>query len=284
MISIRPPDFTTAEVFDACIDGAHEDARKRRIHAARQTVLNNEIIYLSRAQPNHLDQIEVDFCPPELEDGKDLTWFYTNRFVPRGKGRELYNQILALALGGDCPLCGCRKASTVDHYLPKERYPVFSVTPSNLLPACRDCNTNKSSNSPGSPSELFIHPYFDEINDYRWLHAVVTNEGPSTLEFSINEVEAWDEEMQLRVAYHVKELKLVDEYLYQANRLLRNIISTLNRVHREAGAIGVKSHLLEAERSARENYLNNYRAVVCSAWANSDWFCDGGFSSIVNAP
>lgn len=69
-----------------------------------------------------------------------------------------------------CPVCGSPSIGTLDHYLPKEDYPEFSVLASNLVPACGLCNsgakgrTVKGSSSP----ERFIHPYFD-----RWAEEAV---------------------------------------------------------------------------------------------------------------
>ena len=37
-----------------------------------------------------------------------------------------------------CPFCGISESSTLDHYLPKEQYPEFSVFPKNLVPSCAE--------------------------------------------------------------------------------------------------------------------------------------------------
>ena len=39
-----------------------------------------------------------------------------------------------------CPFCGIGTVSTLDHYLPKSKYPALAITPKNMIPACRDCN------------------------------------------------------------------------------------------------------------------------------------------------
>lgn len=280
MISMHPPGFSTPEVFDICIDGAQEGDRKHRIRSVRQAVLDHAEEYLSRTHPNRLDQIDVDFCPDELTSGSDLTWVYTNRLVASTRGREVYDKILASATGSICPLCGVKPADTIDHYLPKEHYPIFSVTPQNLVPACRVCNTHKAAKYPRSPNELFIHPYFDEIDDHKWLHAVVIEGGSKGLDFSINEVEAWDETMRLRVAHHMGNLKLVEAYSFEASFIRSDINYRLNILHQDIGAVGVRNYLLEEEVSRRNHHLNSCRAVAYSAWANSLWFCDGGFNFI----
>ncbi len=64
-----------------------------------------------------------------------------------------------------CPMCGSHHHGTLDHYLPRDSFPEFSILPSNLVPACPYCNSSvkkalyKGARSP----ERFIHPYFDTI-------------------------------------------------------------------------------------------------------------------------
>lgn len=64
-----------------------------------------------------------------------------------------------------CPLCGSGHPGTVDHYLPKQNFPEFSILPCNLLPACPHCNSGVKGETyrGGASPERFIHPYFDDI-------------------------------------------------------------------------------------------------------------------------
>ncbi len=64
-----------------------------------------------------------------------------------------------------CPMCGSASTGSLDHYLPKDDYPEFSVLPCNLVPACALCNSGaKGTTFRGSASpERFLHPYFDKV-------------------------------------------------------------------------------------------------------------------------
>ncbi len=66
-----------------------------------------------------------------------------------------------------CPACGeDGTPNTLDHYLPKEHYPEFSVTAVNLFPMCDICQGQKRSLTLNEERErLFIHPYFDNFLD-----------------------------------------------------------------------------------------------------------------------
>ena len=64
-----------------------------------------------------------------------------------------------------CPMCGAAGVGTVDHYLPRETYPEFSVFTPNLIPACNLCNSKakKTTVKGATASERFLHPYFNKL-------------------------------------------------------------------------------------------------------------------------
>lgn len=65
---------------------------------------------------------------------------------------------------GSCPVCGGAAAATLDHYLPKEFFPQFSLYSRNLVPACHRCNHMKGMQYQGALiGERGVHPYFDDF-------------------------------------------------------------------------------------------------------------------------
>lgn len=64
-----------------------------------------------------------------------------------------------------CPSCGeAGSPNTLDHFLPREKYPHFSVTIANLTPMCSKCQGKKSDHVGNAVNpRFFIHPYFDDF-------------------------------------------------------------------------------------------------------------------------
>lgn len=57
---------------------------------------------------------------------------------------NVYDTLINLAKSPEihCPFCGgISIPSQLDHFLPKARYGHFAVFPYNLIPICKDCNT-----------------------------------------------------------------------------------------------------------------------------------------------
>jgi len=70
-----------------------------------------------------------------------------------------------------CPMCGSMHSGTLDHYLPKNGFPIFSVFSKNLVPACK-CNSKRNETLVGdNPGERVLHPYFDDCLGERLLSA-----------------------------------------------------------------------------------------------------------------
>lgn len=70
-----------------------------------------------------------------------------------------------------CPMCGSMHRGTLDHYLPKNSYSIFSVFSLNLVPACK-CNSKRKETLAGpNPDERVLHPYFDDCLGERLIKA-----------------------------------------------------------------------------------------------------------------
>lgn len=48
------------------------------------------------------------------------------------------------------------------------------MTPTNLVPACRDCNHDKGTYKPTADRPAILHPYFDSIDDLPWLAVTIS--------------------------------------------------------------------------------------------------------------
>jgi hypothetical protein len=64
---------------------------------------------------------------------KDMKQLYTQQMVQNKKGRKIYDKLMNIAPLSRCPFCGIGIVSTLDHYLPKAKFPIFSVLTYNLI-------------------------------------------------------------------------------------------------------------------------------------------------------
>lgn len=63
-----------------------------------------------------------------------------------------------------CPICGVEKCAHLDHYVPREEMPEFSVFAPNLIPLCYDCNEKKKAIWKDARGErVIINAYYDDL-------------------------------------------------------------------------------------------------------------------------
>ncbi|WP_415405671.1 hypothetical protein ACLHDG_07850 [Sulfurovum sp. CS9] len=75
-----------------------------------------------------------------------------------------------------CPMCGSLFTSELDHFLPQEDYPWFTVLTKNLIPACK-CNRLKGTIVQGTNNtQHFLHPYYANCLNNRLITCTIVGQ------------------------------------------------------------------------------------------------------------
>lgn len=276
MNSIDPPVLNAADVYTTCISRVRNRALKARLTAITDDVRVASADYVVKAQANRLHEV-VRSAVINGVTTAELEKVYTQRMAGKNApGRSSYDEIFNSS--AKCLLCTQRKVDTLDHHLPKAHYPIFAVTPVNLLPACTSCNKAKLASIPATADEAALHPYFDCIEDERWLHGVVVEGTPAVVKFRVEPPAQWAAQLTNRVELHFDGLSLADLYSAEAADELLSIRHQLASIYGAGGSQAVREELLARYESASAFQLNGWRAVTFESFAISDWFCDGGFA------
>lgn len=124
---------------------------------------------------------------------------YENR-----KSTARFNALRGLQLP-HCPMCGSAVTGSLDHFLPKEAFPEFSVMAANLIPACSHCNSSvKGRTYKGDTSdEWMLHPYFDTVAKTNVWEVRVVPPYPAAT-FEAIPCAAHPPSVQTRIAFHLK--------------------------------------------------------------------------------
>lgn len=284
MIKLDRPHCSADDVFTKCISGVIDPSLKERLIAVTPTIITESDKFDTAASNG-----QVHTLPPQtsvLFNGlvvtkKEMETVYTQRMAHDGApGRGVYDALRNSSPNNKCPLCGHRQATTLDHYLPKSRYPALAVAPLNLIPACKDCNTAKMESFPTSQEDAMLHPYFDDINSGRWLYANVIQKSPVVLIFSVIAPTSWSATMQPRVNRHFQTLGLARLYSIEAADELSSIKSQLQNLFNNGGTANVQSYLQQRAESCSQDRRNGWRTAMYEALFSNSWFCSEGFNSI----
>ncbi|MEQ9911179.1 HNH endonuclease [Pectobacterium polaris] len=113
-----------------------------------------------------------------------------------------------------CPYCGNPMTpDTLDHFIPKGKWPEFSIFPNNLVPQCRGCAPVKGENYYCTENNLamFIHPiYFNFLENFRFSINVSLNAETHdiSVEVKLKRIMETQGDDQRRVILHAEKLKI----------------------------------------------------------------------------
>lgn len=245
MKRLAKPDYDFGDVLDKCISGilrGNEDL-KTTIQADKSEALLDGACYETEAQQGNLYAYQEMKRFHNLNDIgtviKDhYIHLYETYFVPEKKPetRAIYDEILNAAKE-DCPFCGgLGTPKNLDHFLPKAKFPQFSVFPSNLVPVCLDCNLDSKKTSYASTAEeQTLHPYFDNpiFFQEQWITADYIADSnldePGEFRYYVNAPSNWSDIDKARVENYFDDFKLASRYAKQATSSLKSKLRSIKR-------------------------------------------------------
>ena len=106
-----------------------------------------------------------------------------------------------------CIYCGIGEFEEIDHFLPKEHFPEFSILFKNLIPICGSCNKIKGQKIPGENID-FLHLTYDilPLEEYLNLDITFNNKIP-ILNFTVK-----NNYSGTLIENHINVLKLTSRY------------------------------------------------------------------------
>lgn len=128
-----------------------------------------------------------------------------------------------------CPYCNLNQNPDLDHYLPKDKFPEFSLHGSNLIPICPQCNRKKRTTvKTRQGARYFLHAAFEPSIDQPILEASIDYSSPvPTVTYRIDDKGALPApELQI-VERHFTKLGLADRYRKRANGALSSLKNSL---------------------------------------------------------
>ncbi len=272
VILLNALSVSTADIIDACLKGRvgtsgkdHEKAVKAALDSITVEVvsLREHIISGEHASFPRKDATQ------ELTDA--MVWLYEKR-LGTVAAVEYRSAILALGANG-CPFCHASLAPTIEHSFPKATYPYLTVTPINMVPCCRDCNTERNVGQ----GTISVSPYIDWwLEEAAWLSAKVPNPSrPWILSFSVDPPPKWSAARRGAVKTFFEDVKMAKRYRLAASQEFASRSSRLLGVLQSQGLGALRNELeLEAEAHGSQS-LNHHKSIAYGAWLGSfsaiDW-------------
>lgn len=285
MRALTPPQLTFTDVLNTCVSSISCQTQAQNINAINPQLNNSVQDFDTKAATADLFQIQTftgndDAVVTGQVTKSQLKGLYTFQMVPAGKpARQYYDQIMMQAPLRICPFCGFGQVDTLDHYLPKAKFPLLSIHPNNLVPSCTPCNKGKNAGIATSKNEQCLHPYFDLghfINE-QWLFAEVIHTRPARIRYFVQAPNHWPEADKARVNCHFNDFKLASRFNIQAGDEISSLRIELDIDYQINQQTGVEQALLKKHAVASQQHTNSWKTAMYQALAVDDWYCSGGF-------
>lgn len=287
MKKLDAPTYPSIELFDHSVTDLNDDDLALFFEANRPAM---EVAYtafdeqtlaqtwcnLPKARHGHSEDLVVG----DLSKA-DLVNLYNKGVVQsKGEGRNVYDAI-KISAHDECPYCGgVGEIGSLDHYLPKARFPAYSVLAKNLIPACDVCNKGMGSNFPSDPELQPLHPYFDAEHffDEKWTEANVEETTPIVVNFGVAAPTNWTVKDKRRVVQHFADCNLAKRYRARVWSELAPLLSQRKTTLQNLTSDQFREHLFVVSNETSLP-INGWKRTLYHALSASDWFINTDFSS-----
>lgn len=198
------------------------------------------------------------------------------------KGRTLQNvrdDLKKAAPNKKCTYCGIGTPNTLDHYLPRSTYKIFSIHTHNLIPVCQECNRKKDTLASTNACEQFLHAYFHQLPESTVLYAKLHVLNPGFFfEFSILGGNPQWEKTISRVKFQFSFLNLNSDFQEEATTFMFD-----NRVAFEGffSTDKLNDHLAQNYLRAIQGYgINHWKTAIWRSLLQSEDFYKNGPSAL----
>lgn len=276
MKHLSRPIQKVADILDILIsDAPQNNSFFSDIDSIINTLTERETLYIEKVDNNTLFEITRDQNISPRVNKDDMIRYYDYRILQKPNGRIYYDGLILSAPHNICPYCTIRAVKTVDHFLPKSKYPSYSITPVNLVPCCRDCNTNKKISYPTNSIDQTFHPYFDNLDTECWIKAELRQTDPLSFQYFVIRPNNWDENKKERANFHFDSYSINELFSNEANRELRGMQNCFKKLYSQNINL-LRLHIEETYISCLDGHgLNDWKTLMYKELSTNEWFLTG---------
>lgn len=235
MKKLTEPDSSKADkLLDKVISRKKNEGYINSLNANKAYIIRRYSVY--ETENKNLEKIGLSAITSE-NDKEAIHSAFNTAFKKNIKKKEL--NLIYEKCQGVCPYCGDGRLEEVDHYVPKEEYPEFTLYPGNLIPLCNKCNKKKGAKFLDNTNKRqFINFYYDDIDNIDFLKIDITYNPFNIrktikIEYSADFMRISDIYLRDIVLKHYDNLSLLERYedaaVNEISELLMVVINQSNR-------------------------------------------------------
>lgn len=234
-----------------------------------------KIYDLEHLKNNLISLKQINFSESQKDDLLELYRYSSKPFI------ELKNQLTQLPNNrffNTCQYCTINSINTLDHIVPKSKFPEYAVHPKNLFPACSECNSSKTEKWLKNNTLEFLNLYLDQLPDKQYLFVNIKNSnGTFDVNFYLENRNNIDTEKFERIFRHFTNLNLLERFNKKSNEIIsefeNTILPNVKSLGLEECLTYVKNKInLERNRIGINHYKNVIELELCEGNAFREYF------------
>lgn len=274
MRRLEEPDFDDSKIFDD-IAAAKHSPTGAQLESCRAQVMQAYADYQALAPDVGA------LVAPAMSDAAKAALHHCFD-SPTRPMNDLRDWLSAPVAAVRCPFCGISEATTLDHYLPKELHPLYTIYSKNLVPCCPKCNSHKSTKIMIENVEIrrFLHPYFDPIPVESFLQvSVELSPRFFVVDYGLVQPAGMGHATFAQLESHFRELNLRSRYRSNALHRLTESRHAFRRhfAKDHSGAVLAAELQGESQDLEIEHGPNDWLSLLYRELAEIDEFVTGGF-------
>jgi len=270
------PQTTYIDVLKLIIKSKHKDSAKLKLTSKLKELEKRYQHLESLIKHNSLEKIQTDDTFTAIKDELEGCYLTKPKGIKEADDRiRVQQHKLQLS---KCPYCGTTLPGTLDHYLPRNSFPEYSVHMLNLIPCCSVCNSMKKERWIKQSHRLFLYLYSDCIPEDQYLHINLTHKNETKAisgKFYIKRPNSdINDTIWELIESHYKELNLLDRYHELLNDEIYVILLSCV-AHIKDGGKSIKGFLNNQIVYQTQVFgANHWRIVLWNALSENDFFLD----------
>lgn len=174
----------------------------------------------------------------------------------------------------ECQYCSINSVNSIDHVMPKNIYPEFSVNFQNLFPCCSECNSYKTNKWVLDDKREFLNLYLDKLPRERYLFVNIKYKNDIiNYDFYLDNKNGISSDLYELISKHYSNLKLLSRFKMSSESVVSSIKNTLTSLPDNFGYEKTKKFIKEIQdKEMEKNGYNFWKSVLILELIENDDF------------
>lgn len=247
---------------------------KQRINVLSPDV---KVLYLNYEVAHNANN-HVSLAPDGYanQDKNDLLKLYTSSNPRLAKLKNSLTTILDNRAMNTCQYCTIAPVGSLDHIVPKDEFPEFSVNPKNLLPACTTCNSHKHENWKVNNKTIFLNLYTDilPIEQYLFVDLIITPNNMQPI-FELRNTNNINVDFFELLENHYSRLHLPQRFKNESHKIISELTNLISVSKHYLTQLQMKELVIAKIVEDKAVFGNNYyKSILEEALVNNQPYLD----------